>query len=254
MGEFQRMRCQPIIGILGNVRRDPDPDFVSVDRSYTNTACVRAIDGNGGVPVILPVPEDPRLSDPALALCDGLLFPGGWDLDPRHYGEPPHATLGPVLPELDAFWFHAAAYASEHRVPMLGICRGMQLLDVACGGSLYQDIGEREEKNLLHAQQLRRDTPTHRVLIEPDSRLRRILEAESVYTNTLHHQSVKALGKGLVLTARAEDGVVEAFESPDGLIVAVQWHPEDLLRTIPVMNRLFLDLCGRAQERRGARN
>ena len=132
---------------------------------------------------------------------------------------------------------------------MLGICRGMQLLNVACGGSLYQDIGERAEKNLLHAQQLRRDTPTHRVLIEPDSRLRRILEAESVYANTLHHQSVKALGKGLVLTARAEDGVVEAFESPDSLIVAVQWHPEDLLRTIPVMSRLFMDLCDRALER-----
>ena len=117
------MRHQSIIGILGNVRRDPNPDFVSVDRSYTNTACVRAIDGNGGVPVILPVPEDPGLSDPALALCDGLLFPGGWDVDPRHYGEPPHATLGPVLPELDAFWFHAAAYASEHRVPQLEIGR-----------------------------------------------------------------------------------------------------------------------------------
>ena len=245
---------KPIIGILGSVRRDPDSDFVCADRSCTNTTCVRAIDGNGGVPVILPVPEDPRLSDPALALCDGLLFPGGWDVDPRHYGEPPHAMLGPVQPELDAFWFHAAAYASEHRIPMLGICRGMQLLNVACGGSLYQDIGERTEKNLLHMQQLRRDTPMHKVLIEPNSRLRHILEAESAYTNTLHHQSVKVPGKGLVLTAHAEDGIVEAFESPDGLIVAVQWHPEDLLRTVPVMNRLFMDLCDRALERRKARN
>ena len=244
---------KPIIGILGSVRRDPDPDFVSADRNYTNTACIRAIDRNGGVPILVPVPEEPRMSEPALALCDGLLFPGGWDVDPRHYGEPPHATLGPVLPELDAFWFYAAAYAAEHRIPMLGICRGMQLLNVACGGSLYQDIGERAEKNLLHAQQLRRDTPTHKVLIEPGSRLDRILGAGSVYTNTLHHQSVKDLGKGLAIAARAEDGVVEAIESPDGLIVAVQWHPEDHLKTAPVMNRLFEDLRDRALERRGAR-
>lgn len=245
---------KPIIGILGSVRLDPDPSFVSADRNYTNTTCVRAIDRNGGVPILIPVPEDLKLSDPALALCDGLLIPGGWDVDPRHYGEPPHATLGPVIPELDAFWFHATAYAMDHRVPMLGICRGMQLLNVACGGSLYQDISERDGKNLLHVQQLRRDTPTHRVLIEPASRLRRILDTESVYTNTLHHQSVKALGKGLAITARTEDGVVEAFESPDGLIMAVQWHPEDHLTTAPVMNRLFMDLCDRAAERRSARS
>lgn len=237
---------KPIIGVLGSIRRDSDADFVCVDRTYTNTACIRALDRNGGVPILVPVPEVPTLADPALALCDGLLFPGGWDVDPRHYGEPPHATLGPVLPELDAFWFHAAAYAMERRIPMLGICRGMQLLNVACGGSLYQDIGERPEKNLLHAQQLRRDTPTHKVLIDPESRLRRILDAESAYTNTLHHQSVKDLGKGLAISARAEDGVVEAIESPDGLIVAVQWHPEDLQTTAPAMNHLFEDLCDRA--------
>ena len=245
---------KPVIGILGSVRRDPDPDFVCADRNYTNTTCVRAIDRNGGVPILIPVPEDPASSSPALALCDGLLFPGGWDVDPRRYGEPPHATLGPVIPELDAFWFHAAAYAMEHRIPMLGICRGMQLLNVACGGSLYQDLSERAEKNLLHAQPLRRDTPTHRVWVEPESRLRCILDTESVYTNTLHHQSVKEAGKGLAVTARAEDGVVEAVESSDGLIVAVQWHPEDHLTTAPVMNRLFADLCDRALARRNARN
>ena len=108
------MRRQPIIGILGNVRRDPDPNFVCADRNYTNTACVRALDGNGGVPIILPVPEDPGLSDPALTLCDGLLFPGGWDVDPRHYGEPPPCDTGA-----------GAAGAGCLLVPCGGLCVGV---------------------------------------------------------------------------------------------------------------------------------
>lgn len=245
---------RPIIGILGNVQRAQSPNFVSIERNLTNTACVRAIDRNGGVPVILPVPvEDPALMDPALAVCDGLLIPGGCDVDPRYYGEPPHKDIGNIIPELDAFWFHAVEYAKEHRIPILGVCRGMQLLNVAFKGSLYQDLGERAETTNLHQQELRRETPVHKVLIEPGTHLHKILGVDSPSTNTMHHQAVKDPGKGLVVTAHSEDGVIEGIETPDGLIVAVQWHPEDLIDSVPVMNRLFKNLAECALEQRRAR-
>ena len=240
---------RPVIGILGHIQGDPSAAFGIVCRNAVNVACVRSIERNKGVPIMLPVPERPELMDPVLGLCDGLLFPGGLDVDPRCYGEPPHKDIGPFIPEMDAFWLYAASYAMSRRIPMLGICRGMQLLNVACGGTLYQDLGERERESFLHVQSLRRETPTHRVLIKSGTHLFRILNAEAPYVNSMHHQAVKELGKGLILTAHAEDGVIEGIESPDGLIVAVQWHPEDLLETAPIMHNLFRDLAKRAAER-----
>ena len=249
---------KPMIGILGNIMRTKNaPSGEMVARNYTNDACVRSIVENGGVPLLLPFVrerEEPDEMERAFALCDGMLFPGGWDVDPAFYGEEPHEKLGTVHHQLDIFWFRAAKYAREHGLAILGICRGMQLLNVAWGGSLYQDLSEREvpssvgnpPRGIEHTQRALRSDVTHRVHIEPGTRLVSILGTAPLMTNSMHHQAVKAPGTGLTVSAHAEDGTIEAIESPDGQLLAVQWHPEDLIDTVPVMNKLFQDLVSRA--------
>ena len=242
---------KPVIGILGNIMRTKNAlSDEMVARNFTNDVCVRAVVENGGVPLIVPFVrgggEESVGMEQVFALCDGMLFPGGWDVDPVFYGEEPHEKLGTVHHKLDAFWLSAAKYAREHGLAMLGICRGTQLLNVAWGGSLYQDMSEREVPSIEHTQRALRSAVTHKVRVEPGTRLASILGAESIMTNSMHHQAVKAVGAGLIVSAHAEDETIEAIESPDGQLLAVQWHPEDLIDTVPLMNRLFQDLVSRA--------
>lgn len=247
---------KPVIGIPGNLLETTSPVSGSiVNRSFTNDTCVRSVVAGGGVPLILPVVEDPALMDPLLEVCDGLLFPGGGDVDPKYYGETPHTKLSDVNQDIDECWFRAAKYGREHGLALLGICRGEQLLNVVWGGSLYQDLDDCGTEHLKHQQTEKRHVTTHGVRVEPDTRLSRILgvSGAAVQTNSLHHQAVKEPGKGLIVSAHAEDGIIEAIESPDGQLVAVQWHPEDLIDSEPVMKGLFADLASRAAERMRAR-
>ncbi|MCR5346858.1 MAG: gamma-glutamyl-gamma-aminobutyrate hydrolase family protein [Fretibacterium sp.] len=250
MTDSSGTQYRPVIGIPGSIMVT-NSGITPMGRNFVNDTCVQAVANNGGIPIILPLLPEP---DPkAFALCDGLLFPGGADVSPCYYGEEPHEGLGKVDPVLDAFWLSAARFAQEHRLAVLGICRGMQLLNVACGGTLYQDLSERPG-SAGHHQREHRHVTVGTARIEPETRLRRILGTDAVPINSLHHQAVKEPGKGLIVSAHAEDGVVEGFESTDGLIVAVQWHPEDLVYpreglptgSVPVMNRLFQDLVQRA--------
>ena len=201
----------------------------------------------GAVPFIIPVSSDLEKTKKLIDLCDGLLFPGGEDIDPSYYGENPHPNLGEIRPEVDEFLFHSLLYALEQRKPALGICKGMQMMVVASGGSLYQDIySQREEETFLHCQSGRRTYGVHQVQIDKDSRLFQILETEQIATNSMHHQSVRTLGKGLHLSAHTEDGIVEAVESLDGRLIGVQWHPEEMVPESDAMKRLFKNLVQRA--------
>ena len=144
----------------------------------------------------------------------------------------------------------AGRYALEHKKPMLGICKGNQLLNVLMGGSLYQDLSLKGPDCIRHLQLGRRDYLTHQIRVEEGTRLSKLLGSGVCMTNSMHHQSVKELGKGLRASAYANDGIIEAIEDQEGLIVGVQWHPESLLESAPAMNHLFSDLCGRALERK----
>ena len=148
---------------------------------------------------------------------------------------------------MDRFWLQALEFVRAHKIPVLGICRGLQLVNVGMGGSLYQDLSRRGVPSYLHNQKQNRDYLMHEVTIEPGSRLGQVLGEEPVYTNTIHHQCVKAAGKGLKLVAQTGDGVPEALESEDGQIMLVQWHPEALLDAEPRMRRLFEDLIERSR-------
>ena len=148
---------------------------------------------------------------------------------------------------LDRYWIAAVRMAKSMGLPMLGICRGTQLTNVALGGSLCQDISLFCEHPLLHTQRHSADAPLHQVALQSGSRLSCLFGAETVFTNSTHHQCVDMPAPGLKITARTSDGVPEGLESDDGQVVLVQWHPETLCRTDARMLRLFEDLVGRAR-------
>lgn len=238
---------KPIIGVILAQMPSPMPKAVHT-MQYVNETYFRGIEEGGGIPMGLPFMADLADMGPLLALCDGFLIPGGVDVDPRHYGEHPHRTIGSCDYRGDLGWMTVVNHAMETGKPMLGICRGLQLVNVTLGGSLYQDVTMLEGADQVHAQPTRRDYPIHQVTIEPESHLAKVLGTEKIYTNSMHHQCAKALGKGLKVVARSADGVPEAIESEDAQVVLVQWHPEDLRTTVPEMKNLFTDLVDRARE------
>ncbi len=206
----------------------------------------------GGLPVVLPCVAggsgEPDAGDAGLvaatvARLDALLLTGGRDVDPRHYGEEPHPRLGELDPAKDALELAAVRAAAARRIPILGICRGIQLLAVAFGGALHQDLGSQVEGAIRHEQGVDKRVTSHRIHVEPGSRLAAILgTAGPLWVNSYHHQAVKRVPEGFRAVAQAADGVVEAIEAADpryGWIVGVQWHPEGLWRRDEPSRRLF---------------
>ena len=192
---------------------------------------VRAVETAGGLPFVL-APGDPA-DAPALASeyldrVEALVLSGGADIDPALYGEDRHATVTQVFPERDAFEVALCREALRRDMPVLAICRGHQLLNVATGGTLFQDIASQVEAAAVHDPDQERWERCHDVEVLAGTRLREILGQERVAVNSFHHQAVKDLGRGLVLAARGcDDGVIEGMEMPDRkFVLGVQWHPE----------------------------
>ena len=194
----------------------------------------RAVEAAGADAVDL-VPGTPVLPE-----VDGLLLPGGWDVDPSFYGERPDEKMGPTDPELDSTELEMFRQARAKGIPVLGICRGQQVINVAMGGSLIQHLDEHD------ARAIGRRHLAHTIEVEPDSELARAAGEDTIPVNSLHHQAIKKLGSGLHQSARGEDGTVEGVESDDGLVVAVQCHPEELTTDLPWARRLFERFVARA--------
>jgi putative glutamine amidotransferase len=235
----------PLIGITAYPRVIdvvPVPTLLHTVSRYYVEAVIKA----GGCPVILPV-MDPVLAVTAVARLDGLVLPGGGDVDPACYGQPAEPETGAVDPQRDD-WERACALAALDRdLPILAICRGAQVLNVALGGSLVQHVPA--ATGARHSWASRFGEAVHEVRIEPGSLLAEVVGAEEVGTNSLHHQAVGRPGEGVRPVAWAPDGTVEGFAvdgHPD--VLAVQWHPE-LMADDPVQQRLFRDLVARAARR-----
>ena len=208
-------------------------------------AYLRAIESAGGEAVVIaPLPAGPGDDDTQriLAGVDGLVFPGGWDVAPEEYGGAPVDGVLEVDHALDRTEVALVRGAVEAGVPVFGICRGQQLINVALGGSLLQHIeghdGHDRARNLL----------LHAVAVDPQSELGRIAP-QGLMVNSLHHQAIKDLAPGLRTTALSPDGIVEAVESPDGLVVAVQSHPEELIAEQSWARDLFARIVARSSER-----
>ncbi len=229
----------PVIGITcTDIKRDQAPPGVGQNRSYID-ALVQA----GAVPFLIPHPlDEPRLRK-LYERLNGLMLPGGLDVNPARYGEPKNDWCGSILPSLDEVELALARWAIDDGKPLLAICRGIQVLNVALGGTLYQDIKAQvpdAEKHDWSYPDYPRDKLAHPVAVEPHTRLVRILDAASVQVNSLHHQSIKDLAPGLSISARAPDGIVEGVEAEaHPFALGVQWHPEELVRGDAGARRLF---------------
>ncbi|MBV9690870.1 MAG: gamma-glutamyl-gamma-aminobutyrate hydrolase family protein [Ktedonobacteraceae bacterium] len=202
---------------------------------------VHALEAAGGVPVLIPLLSDPSGLTSLLPRVDGLLLSGGIDIQPRLYGEDPHPMLGQVDPRLDEFELALVQWAIENGLPTLGICRGMQILNVALGGSLYQDLTTMYPGSVRHANwDLPSNKIVHCVSVKAGSRMEKILGVREVNANSLHHQGVKVPGRGVCITGYAEDGLAELMEIPEQrFMMAVECHPEHLYQDEPVWARLF---------------
>jgi gamma-glutamyl-gamma-aminobutyrate hydrolase PuuD len=214
----------PRIGVTGITR------LVSgVERTGVNAAYVKAVLRSGGVPLVLSPLLGTTHNATMLDALDGLLLSGGEDVAPERYGATPHPALGDVDPVRDAFELELFAAARERQIPVLAICRGIQLVNVALGGSLWQDIPSERPAALLHTQTGRREDRSHAVTIVAGSCLAAALGTTRLDVNSFHHQSIRKLAPGLVVSASAPDGEVEGLESAPGdpWLLAVQWHPEE---------------------------
>jgi putative glutamine amidotransferase len=179
----------------------------------------------GGVPLILTALDDAMLVDEYLDICDAFIFSGGGDIDPFYWGEVPATGLSEINPLRDSFELMLARRLLLQNIPVLGICRGCQLLSVASGGKLDQDLAT----GMSHEQNAPRHYPFHDILVYKETLLARILDSHEARVNSFHHQAVKEAGVGMRVSARAPDGTIEAIESIDkNFWLGVQWHPEFL--------------------------
>lgn len=240
------MAGRPLIGITTQTMHSIDGIPEGLPSSWMmNQRYIHAVGETGGAPVMIPLLED---DEPTLRAVyeslDGILLPGGVDMDPHAFGEIRSPLLGRTDSARDAVELTLTRWAIEDRKPLLGLCRGFQVINVALEGTLYQDLDAEYPNPIKHdyfpTAGFARDHLAHPVDVVPASRLGRMLDRARVQVNSMHHQGVKKLGEGLVVSAVAPDGLIEAVESPNGhFMVGVQWHPESLVDHDEGMRRLF---------------
>ena len=196
----------------------------------------------GGIPVMMPLIKSEEEIAQLADTFDGFIFSGGPDILPEYYGMKDETGTLVTCPPRDEMDMILLKYIIEKDKPVLGICRGLQFINVFLGGTLYQDIPIQVKTELIHRQTLKKDETIHSVKITKGSWLEPICEAEEIRVNSFHHQAIKDLGRDLNIAAQAEDGLVEAIEMPNKKYVkAVQWHPELLHEVDEISKRIFLD-------------
>ncbi len=247
---------RPIVGIptqtlqsLGGVSAEIPPSWVMSQR-YVQTLTTA-----GALPWMIPLVTDEDTLRGIYESLDGVFLPGGADIDPASYGTDPHPLCDKTDRERDRVELTLGGWALADGKPVLGVCRGMQLINVVAGGTLYQDLATQLAGGIKHdyfpfgGQQYPRDYLAHEVRIAEDSRLARLFGPGPIKVNSMHHQGVRTLGAGLVATAHAPDGLVEAVEGTGpGYLLAVQWHPEALTERDASTRRLFAEFVEAAGE------
>lgn len=229
---------KPIIGVL------PDIDVVShgnhsLFREYVNSNYINAVIKAGGNPVILPIIKDDDMLMRLIEGIDGLLITGGADINPLVYGEEPIPEQGVFYSERDNNDIRAIKIAYKMGIPIFGICRGVQILNVAFGGTLYQEVKLAGDNILKHSNQTSWEVPVHSVKIYESTKLFEILGGE-VLVNSYHHQAVKKAAQGFKVSAIAKDGIIEGIEmQSDNFVAGVQWHPEFMVDSSQKMLDLF---------------
>jgi len=238
---------RPLIGVPTG--REKSQRFFGLPLYIMNQTYVRTLENLGALPVLIPLQMSEATLRGIFERLDGILLPGGEDIDPGHYGEERHPQLGSTDQERDRTELLLARWAIEEGLPLLGVCRGAQVINVVCGGTLYQDLTSQMpelQKHDYFPPTFERFRISHQVAIEPDSRLARSL-GHVHEVNSMHHQGIRRLGAGLRAVAVSEDGLTEAVEVPSlPFVVGVQWHPEELAKTDQHSAGLFYDFVSAA--------
>lgn len=243
---------RPLIGITTDISV-PQTNGTRTQRDATlilpQRYC-RAIEDAGGTPIVLPTTSSGTAIGQYIDHIDGLVVSGGnFDIHPSYYGEKPLQGLGEIKEERTDFELELTSRALKQDKAILGICGGAQAINVCLGGSLYQDIAAQLPNANEHQQGARKESGGHHVRIHTGTRLRQIVKRNGIEVNTTHHQAVKKTGKGLVVNATADDGLIEGIESSEhSFVLGLQWHPEVLSRTRIVHHRIFttfISLCQR---------
>jgi putative glutamine amidotransferase len=238
------MSRRPIIGIPTQTLHSIDGIPDGVPESWVmNQRYSRAVAAAGGLPVMIPLLEEEETLRELYDRMDGLLLPGGVDLDPMSYGESPLPSCGRVDAARDRVELRFARWAIAEGKPLFGLCRGLQIVNVALGGTLYQDIAAQRSGAIKHdyfpTAGYSRDHLAHDVTVSSGSRLEALVGTAPLKVNSMHHQAIKDLAPRLVTTAQAPDGLIEAVEfSGNQFLLGVQWHPESLTGRDPRMHRL----------------
>lgn len=207
---------KPLIGITLNM---------SDGRFILNEPYIKAVEKNGGIPVGIFTSDSEIIEK-----MDGLLLTGGYDIAPKFFGETLHPLLGVVTEERDILEMALVEKCLQKKIPIFGICRGLQLLNVYFGGTLYQHVEASVNTPILHMQKENRKVTTHHVSVKKESTFYSIVKKDRISVNSMHHQAIKKLGKNLNAVAMADDGLIEAIEfQGDSFCMAVQWHPEELV-------------------------
>jgi len=239
------LSAYPLVGLPTlAIPPGPKPPRFGINQSY-----VRALVAAGCAPVLIPVLDDDERLRAIYERLDGIVLPGGADIAPGEYHEEPIGDLNVVEAARDRTELMLARWAFDDDLPVLGICRGQQVLNVALGGSLWQDLRYQAVTSVEHsdADGRARNALTHRVRLDPDSRLAQLIDETDIQVNSLHHQAVKTIAPQLRVTGKSDDGVIEALESSDRrFVIAVQWHPEEI-DELGWVRRLFQGFARAAQ-------
>jgi putative glutamine amidotransferase len=213
------------VAVTASIRPDGDTSRVRLTAAY-----VTALESAGLIPLIVPPLSSDRAAAAVLDSVSGLVLTGGEDVDPARYGESRHEKVRSVNAARDATEASLVVEAKARGIPVLAICRGIQILNVALGGTLIQDIASQCDTTIAHDEDGPRDSRSHEIVVEPGSLIAGAIGTERCTVNSFHHQSVKDVADGMRVSARSPDGIIEGIESTDEdwWVMAVQWHPEEM--------------------------
>ena len=233
---------KPLIAItcsrgVGGAWGDSSPGHL-MDFAYEEYS--RAVRNAGGAPLLMPISQSRDTLETILSRVQGIVLSGGVDINPKRYGEQPLCGMGQIDEARDTMELNAAKIAFEKDLPIFAICRGIQVLNVSLGGSLFQDIPGQVKESLLHSQNAPKNVLTHTIRIEQKTLLHKVIGKKKIWVNSKHHQAVKDVAPGLRIGARSEDGIIEAVEHPSKrFVLGVQWHPEGTFKEDTYSKKLF---------------